>query len=97
MSHITPELIQKVAQLGRVSLTDQEAQNGAEKIASILDNFATIQKIDTTKTPPADDVTGRQNIARGDEAKTEILAPHQALLDNAPETHDGYFKVHSVF
>lgn len=97
MSTITPELIQKVASLGRMSLTNEEAEKGAEKLTGILDNFATLQKIDTSKTPPADDVSGRKNITRPDIAKIEDLATHEALLDNAPETHDGYLKVHSVF
>ena len=97
MSDITPELIQKVASLGRMSLSAEEATKGAEKLTGILDNFATLQKIDTSKTPPADDVSGRKNITRKDEAKIEVLASHKALLENAPETHEGYLKVHSVF
>jgi len=97
MNAITPEIVATVAALGRLKLTPDEVESATEKLAGILDNFSSIQAIDTATTPPADDVSGRKNAARPDVSAPETLASHAALLEGAPAVEDTQIKVQSIF
>lgn len=96
-SQITPEVVSKIAQLGRLALTNEETTNAAVQLTSILDHFSAIQAIETKNVPTADAVSGLQNISRPDEAKPEKLASHENLLKIAPDTANGQVKVKAVF
>lgn len=94
---VTPEEVKKVAQLGRLGLTDEEITRATSQLSGILDHFSEIQKIDVKGVPTSDDVTGLKNVTREDEVKSEVLCSTEALLAAAPETKDGQFKVKALF
>src|SRR5688572_11532457 len=97
MTTVTPEEVRKVAQLGRLGLSDEEVTRATQQLSGILDHFSQIQKIDTTGVPTSDDVTGLKNVTRADQVKPEDLCATAELLQRAPEAKAGQFKVKAVF
>ena len=94
---VTPEDVRKVAELGRLGLSDEEIKKATQQLSGILDHFSEIQKITTKGVPTSDDVTGLKNVMREDEAKQDDLCKAKDLLAAAPEMKDGQFKVKAVF
>lgn len=94
---VTSEEVKKVAQLGRLGLTDDEVERATQQLSGILEHFSQIQEIKTKNVPTSDDVTGLKNVTREDEAKPDDLCAAEALIKAAPETKDGQFKVKAVF
>lgn len=96
-TRITSAEVSRIADLARLGITPSEAKQAAEKLDQILENFSKIQDVDTAQVPPADDVSGRENVQRPDEAQPEVLCSHAALLSAAPDTHAGHIKVKAIF
>lgn len=94
---VTAEEVKKVAQLGRLGLSDEEVRKATEQLSGILDHFSEIQKIKTEGVPASDDVTGLKNVTREDDAKPNVLCAADELLKRAPETKAGQVKVKAVF
>jgi aspartyl-tRNA(Asn)/glutamyl-tRNA(Gln) amidotransferase subunit C len=94
---ITKQEVEHIAQLSRLGLSDKEISQAAKDLCSILKHFSHIQKIDTSKTPTSDDVTGLVNVTREDAAEDETLCDKNTLLDNAPDTHQGQIKIKAIF
>ncbi len=95
--NITANIVNRIAALGRIALTEPEKQDMAQKLADILGHFSAIQKIDTHHVPTADNLTGLTNATRADKVEKEKLCTPPALLDAAPETKQGHVKVPGVF
>lgn len=97
VQQITEAEVRRIAELARLGLTDDEVVKAAADLQAILDNFSEIQAIDTTGVPVAADASHLQNVTREDIAAPEVLASHQALLDQAPERSGRQLKVPAVF
>lgn len=96
MNTLTGKDVKKIADLARMSLSEEEASSAAKNLSGILEHFETIRLVDTKDVPPADDVSGRKNITREDTVKEGILGSPEVLLANA-KTKDGYIQVPGVF
>lgn len=80
-----------IAELARIRLTSQEMAKYAEQLSDILDYAARLQSIDTAGISPTDRVINPGNILRDDKAIPGLS--QRELLENAPETEKGQFKV----
>ena len=83
--------VQHIADLARLQLTGEEMTRYAEQLSEILDYAARLQSIDTSGISPTDRVIDAGNVLRED-----ITLPgldKQQLLENAPDTEKGQFKV----
>lgn len=96
MSGLTTEQVKKIADLARMSISDIEAEGAATHVSGILENFEAIRSIDTEGIPPADDISGLQNVMREDIAENNKLADPKELLQRA-KTKNGYIEVSAVF
>ncbi len=96
MSILSTEEVQKIANLARMAVSDEEATAAASNLSGILEHFTAIRSIDTTNVPPADDVSGLQNVMREDIARDDVFANPKTLLHNA-DAQDGYVRVSAVF
>lgn len=94
---VTAQEVKKVAQLGRLGLSDEEITSATQQLSMVLEHFSEIQKIKTDGVPTADDMTGLQNVTREDTAQPEELCAADELLKSAPETKDKQIKVKAVF
>lgn len=94
---INSEQVNQIAQLARLSLTDEEVSSLANDLMAVLSHFASLQDINTTSVPTADDITGRHNITRTDVAVADQLCAPADLLSRAPQTQNNLVKVKAVF
>ena len=84
-----PDTVRHVAELARVDLDDDEADQFAEQFADILDYFETLDEV-----PEVDRDADLVNVMRPDEER-EGLTQDEAL-SNAEGSEDGYFKGSNV-
>lgn len=91
---ITLDDVDYVAKLAKLQLADDEKEDYAQKLNSILHYMEQLQDIDTKDTPTTTHVLPLENVFREDELK-EGLSLDKALA-NAPDTQDGYFKVPKI-
>lgn len=91
---LTIEEIKKIAFLSRIELTEDELEKFQKDLSSVLDYVEELKKVDTDGLEIVSSVTGLQNVEREDRAVE--IEYQDDLLVNAPETKDGYYKVHSI-
>jgi aspartyl-tRNA(Asn)/glutamyl-tRNA(Gln) amidotransferase subunit C len=88
---LTLEEVEHIAELARIKLTDAEMARYAEQLSEILDYAARLQSVDTSGISPTARVITTGNVLREDKARPGLS--RQELLDNAPETEKGQFRV----
>lgn len=82
--------VEHVAQLARVSVTDEEAEGFVDEFNDVLEYFETLDDV-------PDDVEAEDdydNVMRADEPRPSLS--QDEVLSNADETEDGYFVGPSV-
>ncbi len=88
----------KIAQLARLSLTDDEILHYGEQMSAVLEYAARLDELDLAGIEPSTQaITGqlvRQNVMR-DDLIMPSLAPEDALF-NAAATAEGQFLIQSV-
>lgn len=90
-SKITPDVVTKVARLARLNLTEAELAKTTHQLADMLEHFRDIDKLDLADVVPMTQPHPLKNVLRLD-----IVAPgleHQEVLDAAPASQDGRFRV----
>ena len=93
MALTTQEVIH-VARLARLSLSAEELALMGHQLSNILDYIQMLQEVDTTGVAPTAQVTNLETVLRPD---TVIgVLPREAALSNAPDQHDGMFRVKAV-
>ncbi|HCA67359.1 MAG: Aspartyl/glutamyl-tRNA(Asn/Gln) amidotransferase subunit C [Parcubacteria group bacterium GW2011_GWC2_44_17] len=92
---MTKSEVQKIAELARISLTDDELERYAGELSSILDYIAKLNEVDTDDVSITSQVTGLSNIFREDIVEECNLKDE--LIAQAPDTEDRGVKVKSVF
>lgn len=91
---LSPEVVDHVALLARLGLTNEERERMREQLSSILDHVERLQEVDTEAIPPTAQVITLSNVMRADEARPSM--PLADVLANAPQSEDGMFKVNAV-
>lgn len=94
MSQIGTEQVKKLAELAKIKLSDAEIASLSVELGAIVGFVEQLQKTDTTKVEPTNQVTGLSDIWRPDEVRP--FQDREALLANAPMSRDGYIKVKRV-
>src|SRR5712672_907248 len=100
---VTEKDVTYVADLANLELTDQERQNLAKELSSILDYIELLDQLDTVNVPPMAQTSDRLAspektagekfaYARRDDALRQSL-PHQDAMKNAPGSDGDFFKV----
>jgi aspartyl-tRNA(Asn)/glutamyl-tRNA(Gln) amidotransferase subunit C len=84
------EDVEHVAELARVSVTDDEAERFVDEFNDVLNYFETLD--DVPEDVEAED--DFENVMRADEPRPSIS--QDEALSNADETEDGYFVGPSV-
>jgi len=84
------ELIEKVASVARLNLTDAEIKKLLPELKDILNAFSKIDKVNTDKVKPSFQPVELKNALRKDK-KGKCLTQEEAL-SNTEHKKDGYFK-----
>jgi aspartyl-tRNA(Asn)/glutamyl-tRNA(Gln) amidotransferase subunit C len=91
---LTTAEVDHIAELARLSLTDQEKTLFREQLSAILDYAAAIQQVDTSTIPPTATVLPLRNVMRDDVVAPSM--PREDVLANAPDAADGCFRVRAI-
>lgn len=92
MADLTRDDILKLAQLARISLTDEEVEEFAGEFNAILNYVKQLDAVDTDGLEPTSQVTGLTNVNRPDEV-IDYGYTASELLKNVPSVQDGQIKV----
>jgi aspartyl-tRNA(Asn)/glutamyl-tRNA(Gln) amidotransferase subunit C len=92
---LTVEEVKHIADLARLSLTDEEVERYRSQLSAILDYAARLQAVDTADIPPTSSVLPGRTVLRADEARPGLSL--EELLQNAPEAEDRQFRIPPVF
>lgn len=93
-SKIDEQQVKHVASLAKLEFDDDQLGKFTTQLESIIDLFETIDKVDTTGVKPMTSATDQVNAMREDIAVNSNQ--REALLNNAPDTEEGYIKVPAI-
>lgn len=88
---ITPEDVRHVANLARLSFSEEEIELFARQLDEILSYVEKLNELDTTKVEPVYHAFSLTNAFRED--KVEPCLEPEKSLENAPAKSDSYFVV----
>ncbi len=91
---IDRSIVDHVARLARLSLTDDERAMFTEQLRNILDYFARLQELDLTAVEPTSHILAAATALREDEPRASL--DRREVLAAAPDQEDGFFKVPPV-
>jgi aspartyl-tRNA(Asn)/glutamyl-tRNA(Gln) amidotransferase subunit C len=91
---LMPEEVKKVADMARIELSDAEVEKYQKELSSVLDYVDVLKEVNTDGLEIVSSVTGLENITRLDVA--QLIDYQDAILANAPERKDRYYKVKSI-
>ena len=83
---ITKELVQYVAELSRIKLSEQDAENMQKELGAIVDYMEVLNQLDTESVEPISHIFNITNVMREDEVKESY--DRNEILKNAPERTD---------
>ena len=88
---ISIEDVEHVAKLARLALTEDEKVLYAGQLSRIIDNFNELNSVNTDGVEPMAHALPIVNVLREDEADKSL--GREKLMNNAPATERGFFKV----
>lgn len=83
---ITKELVQYVAELSRIKLSEQDAENMQNDLGAIVNYMEILNKLDTDSVEPLSHIFNITNVMRED--KVVESYDRAEILKNAPERTD---------
>ncbi|GAB6093597.1 Asp-tRNA(Asn)/Glu-tRNA(Gln) amidotransferase subunit GatC [Furfurilactobacillus curtus] len=91
---ISREEVEHVAELAKLSLTDEQAQKFTSQLDEIIEMIEGLNEVNTDEVAPTTNMADATAILREDVA----VNAHQkaALLAEAPDTEDGFIKVPAI-
>ena len=91
---ITIKDVEHVAKLARLELTEEEKELYTKQLGDVLKYVDQMNEVDTTNVKPMTQVVDFSNVTREDIPNQEISK--EALMANAPEEENGFFKVPKI-
>jgi aspartyl-tRNA(Asn)/glutamyl-tRNA(Gln) amidotransferase subunit C len=88
---ITLAEVEHVARLARLALGADEKEQMRRQLDAILGYVEQLRRVDTTGVEPTAHVLPLVNVMRDDEVRPSY--PPDAMLQNAPDSHEGQFRV----
>ena len=91
---LTKEEVEHIAELAKISLTEEEKDLFRGQLERILEYFRKVDELDLEGVEPTTHVLDISNVFREDVEKESL--PPEEVLSNAPEKEDRYFKAPRV-
>ncbi|MBN1562850.1 MAG: Asp-tRNA(Asn)/Glu-tRNA(Gln) amidotransferase subunit GatC [Anaerolineae bacterium] len=88
------EMVEHIAELAKLQLTDSELDRYAEQLSDILDYAERLQVLNTDAIPPTASVLPLKNVLREDVAQPSLS--REAVLANTAKASEGQFQVDAV-
>lgn len=92
MADLTRDDVLKLAQLARLSLSDEEIDRYSRELSEILHYVEQLQAVDVSNLRPTNQVTGLINVMR-DDVTQRVKYTTQDLLKGVPAVQDNQIKV----
>jgi aspartyl-tRNA(Asn)/glutamyl-tRNA(Gln) amidotransferase subunit C len=86
--------VEHIAELARLSLSDDEKALYQEQLSAILDHAERLQALDTSAIPPTATVLPLRSVMRADEPRDSMS--REDVLANAPQVEANSFRVQAV-
>jgi aspartyl-tRNA(Asn)/glutamyl-tRNA(Gln) amidotransferase subunit C len=94
MASLSRDEVAHVAKLARLELTDEQVDVFTPQLAAILGHAADVEALELDDVPPTAHPYDLANVWRPDVARDAGV--RDAVLDQAPATEDGMFRVPAV-
>ncbi|NLL13669.1 MAG: Asp-tRNA(Asn)/Glu-tRNA(Gln) amidotransferase subunit GatC [Fibrobacter sp.] len=91
---LSSELVQKIASLARLKLSDEETESLTVQLDSILEYIQQLNELDTSKVEPTSFMAPAHDPLR-DDANSESLTQEQ-ILQNGPSVKKCHFAIPKV-
>ncbi|MDN6639660.1 MAG: Asp-tRNA(Asn)/Glu-tRNA(Gln) amidotransferase subunit GatC [Tetragenococcus sp.] len=91
---IREEQASHVAELAKLSFSEDELHQFTEQLGEIIDLVETLEEVDTTDVALTSNVSQEINVIREDQPINDTS--RDALMKNVPESEDGFIKVPSI-
>ncbi len=91
---ITKKDVEHAARLARLALSEEQKVNFTEQLGKILGYIEKLNQVDTSKVAPTAHPFASKTVWRED--KTYRWSSAEAILENAPEKEEAFFKVRKV-
>jgi aspartyl-tRNA(Asn)/glutamyl-tRNA(Gln) amidotransferase subunit C len=91
---LDPAIVEHVARLARLELTEDERDRFRRQLTSILDYCSTLNELETEHVEPTSHVIALTNVSRDDVPAAPLA--RDAFLAATPDHEDGYVKVPPV-
>ena len=91
---ITREDVAHVADLARLTLSDEELDRFTDQLAAVLDHARDVEALDTAGVPPTAHPLPLHNVLREDEVRPSL--DRDEVLSQAPASEGGRFAVPPV-
>ena len=91
---IDREMVQHVARLARLGLSEEDIETFGSQLSVILENIRILQEVDVSGVSPTAHASRLTNIMRQDAPRPSY--PPEVLLANAPDQEDNCLKVNAV-
>lgn len=93
-SSLDEAAVRHVACLARLKISDTEADLFASQLSKVLDYVEQLNELDTRDVTPTAHPLSVSNVFRDDVVRPSLNNEH--ALHNAPDPHDGFFRVPKV-
>jgi len=91
---LTLQEVEHIADLARLTLTEQEFEQYREQLSAILDYAQSLKELNTEGILPTSSILPSRSVLREDEVKPGLSISQ--VLQNAPKEKDSQFKVPPV-
>jgi aspartyl-tRNA(Asn)/glutamyl-tRNA(Gln) amidotransferase subunit C len=95
---LTKKEVEKIAELARLELGEEEKEKFAEDLSSVLGYVQKLSEVNIEKVEPITGGTGLESVMRKDD-ETKCISDSQMreqILSASPNREDDYFKVPSI-
>lgn len=87
----------KIAELARLELSDEERDSFQEQLSSILDYVGKLSEVDVQDVEPMSHTVPINNVMRPDEPELCESETREKIIEAFPESEEGMLKVKAVF
>ncbi|MFD1708212.1 Asp-tRNA(Asn)/Glu-tRNA(Gln) amidotransferase subunit GatC [Siminovitchia sediminis] len=94
MSEITKEKVYHIAELARLEISEEEAEQFSSQLDDIIKMVEKLDELDTTNVTPMSHVFIQENVMRGDEPVEGL--PIEETMKNVPEREARLIKVPQI-
>ncbi len=91
---VTKDDVHYIAELARLRFSEDEEEEMARQLSSVLDYMEKLNELDTQDVEPMSHVLDITNVFRKDEPRQRIT--RDDALSNAPDADQAYFRVPKV-